>query len=162
MRCRWHLCQNKRHSLGRPGFCGHSSLRSVNERLLHCWCARELSQPSEFSEDCLLLTFERRVLYFLLDFGKFHHVSCFLSENELPLPCLEAFPVVFNDRDTVLQGGDRHYEGTLASRGRAAEYRVPCYSASENVASSTPAERGPNRFCINGFSLNPGSLHERL
>lgn len=71
---------------------------------------------------------EHGVLYFLLDLGKLHHVSCLLSENELPLPRLEAFPVIFNDWDTILQGGDRHCEGTLASCFVGEGGRVPSSS----------------------------------
>lgn len=83
----------------------------------HCRGAQDPSPPSELSEACLRLTLERRVLDLLLDFGQLHHVSCSLSEEELPGPRLEAFPVVFNDRDAVLQGGYRHYEGGVTSWG---------------------------------------------
>lgn len=102
---------------------------------------RELSQPSEWSEGALPLTFEGWVFYFLLDSGKLHHVSCFLGKEELALPGLEAVPVIFNDWDTVLQGG----QGDSVGGEGGVRSSFLLQTLLRPVPSSAQSERGSNK-----------------
>lgn len=50
----------------------------------------------------MMLTFQRAVIYPLLDLGLFHQVGGFLGEDELPETRSEPIPVILHHWDAVL------------------------------------------------------------
>lgn len=50
-----------------------------------------------------MLTFEGGVQHPLFDLGFLYHIRSRLGEDELSWPWFETIPVIFNDRDAVLQ-----------------------------------------------------------
>lgn len=49
------------------------------------------------------LTFESGVQHSLFDLGFLYHIGSCLGEDELPWPWFETIPIIFNNRDAVLQ-----------------------------------------------------------
>ena len=58
-----------------------------------------------------LLTFQRSVIYPLLDLGLFNQVDSFLGEDELPETRPEPIPVVLHHWHAVLWEGNKQGQG---------------------------------------------------